>query len=42
MSVYCSNNKDLQWVIFEGDVYDVKEYIPLHPGGADLIEPLLG
>lgn len=34
-----SNNKV---VIFEGVVYNVKDYLPEHPGGGDLIEALLG
>lgn len=29
-------------VIFEGIVYDVKDYIGGHPGGSQLIEPYLG
>lgn len=29
-------------VIFENVVYDVKEYMPEHPGGADYIGDLLG
>lgn len=29
-------------VIFEGTVYNVKDYLPDHPGGGDLIEALLG
>jgi len=31
-----------KWVIFEGNVYDVETYLPLHPGGSDMIEPHLG
>jgi cytochrome b involved in lipid metabolism len=31
-----------KYVIFEGSVYDVTEYIGAHPGGTDKIEPLLG
>ena len=34
-----ANNKV---VIFEGVVYNVKDYLPQHPGGGDLIEALLG
>ena len=40
--VYCQKNPSLKWVIFEGDVYDVAEYLPLHPGGSDMIEPYIG
>lgn len=29
-------------IIFENVVYDVKEYMPEHPGGADYISNLLG
>jgi len=29
-------------VIFEGVVYDIAEYLPQHPGGAELIVPYLG
>lgn len=31
-----------QIIIFEGSVYDVKEYMPTHPGGGDLIQNLIG
>ena len=31
-----------QYVIFQGIVYDVEEYLPTHPGGRELIEPELG
>jgi cytochrome b involved in lipid metabolism len=27
---------DDAWVIFEGNVYDITKFIPLHPGGASL------
>lgn len=30
------------WVAIEGDVYDLTEWIPQHPGGADRIEALCG
>ena len=30
------------WVIFEGTVYDVERYMPLHPGGSDMIEKYMG
>jgi len=29
-------------VIFEGKVYDVKEYMPNHPGGEEYLEKNLG
>ena len=29
-------------IIFEGSVYDVTDYIGVHPGGTDKIEPLVG
>ena len=29
-------------IIFEGVVYDVKDYMPEHPGGSSYIENLLG
>jgi predicted heme/steroid binding protein len=31
-----------KYVIFEGSVYDVTDYIGVHPGGTDKIEPLVG
>ncbi len=31
-----------KFVIFEGSVYDVTDYIGVHPGGTDQIEPYLG
>ena len=39
---YCAKNGDLKWVIFEGMVYDVTNYLPLHPGGSEQIDPYLG
>ncbi len=33
---------DRKFVIFEGSVYDVTDYIGSHPGGRDKIEPLVG
>ena len=38
----CENSPNLQYVLFEGIVYDVSEYMSIHPGGADLIEEYLG
>ncbi len=31
-----------KYVIFEGSVYDVTDYIGVHPGGTDKIEPYVG
>ena len=31
-----------KYVIFEGSVYDVTDYIGVHPGGTDKIEPYIG
>lgn len=31
-----------KYIIFEGSVYDVTDYIGVHPGGTDKIEPLVG
>jgi len=40
---YYQKDKDNnQVVIFEGVVYDVKDYMPDHPGGGELIGNLLG
>lgn len=39
---HCKSNGNLAWIIFEGIVYDVKEYLHKHPGGQDLILPYLG
>jgi len=39
---YCQKKPDLKWVIFEGDVFDVMDYLPLHPGGSDMIDPYIG
>lgn len=40
---YYNKDKDAnQVIIFEGVVYDVKDYMPEHPGGGDLIAKLLG
>ena len=29
-------------IIFEGTVYEIADYMSQHPGGSDMIEPLLG
>jgi cytochrome b involved in lipid metabolism len=39
---YQKDKEANQVVIFEGTVYNVKDYLPDHPGGGDLIEALLG
>lgn len=39
---YQQSHQELKLVIFEGSVYDVCTYLPLHPGGSDMIEPYLG
>ena len=33
--------KGRKWTIIEGDVYDITDYIPTHPGG-QLIESIVG
>ena len=40
--LYKSDKKSNQIVIFENNVYDVKDYMPGHPGGGELIEEHLG
>ena len=30
-----------KYVIFEGSVYDVTDYLVLHPGGSDKLEPYI-
>ena len=42
MSFYNENKENNKVVIFKGKVYDVKEYLPEHPGGEDYIANLLG
>jgi cytochrome b involved in lipid metabolism len=39
---YCKANPSLEWVIYQGLVYDVKEYLPQHPGGKEIVTPLIG
>ena len=39
---YQKDKENNQVIIFEGVVYDVKDYMPEHPGGGDLIGNLLG
>jgi len=34
--VAAHSTPDDAWVIFQGDVYDITKFIPLHPGGAVL------
>lgn len=40
MDLYKKEGKHV--VIYQGTVYDVTEYMPTHPGGADYIENELG
>ncbi|CDW91265.1 fatty acid-2 hydroxylase [Stylonychia lemnae] len=42
VSQYQEQNPDLKLVIFEGVVYNINEYINLHPGGIDILQNLLG
>ena len=42
LKLFESDKKSNQIVIFEGVVYDVKDYMPDHPGGGELIEEHLG
>ena len=42
LNYYQEDKDNNQVIIFEGIVYDVKEYIPEHPGGPDYIADLLG
>lgn len=42
MAYYQQDKENHKVVIFEGKVYDVKEYMPDHPGGSDYIETNLG
>lgn len=39
---FCFVNPSKKWVLFEGKVYDVEDYINVHPGGADNIEDYIG
>jgi len=39
---YNSDKENNAVVIFDGVIYDVKEYMANHPGGLDAIEDLLG
>lgn len=36
------NSKEDCWVVFEGKVYDLTDFIPRHPGGEDKIIPQCG
>lgn len=42
LEYYEQDKENNQVVIFENVVYDVKEYMPEHPGGADYIGKNLG
>jgi cytochrome b involved in lipid metabolism len=38
-----SHNKETDcWIAYQGNVYDVTDYVPIHPGGAAQIVPLCG
>ena len=32
------NNEDDCWTIIDGNVYDITEYIPRHPGGREILQ----
>lgn len=36
------NNSESAWVAIDGDVYDVTKFLPMHPGGAMLLEAYCG
>lgn len=42
LDLYLQDKEKNKLVIFKGVVYDVKEYMPDHPGGGELIEEHLG
>jgi cytochrome b involved in lipid metabolism len=42
MQYYLDDKEDHQVVIYGGNVYDVKEYAPNHPGGDKYITDRLG
>ena len=42
MTLYQADPQNNKFVVFEGKVYDVKEYMPDHPGGAEYLENNLG
>ena len=37
LQVQRHNNRDSCWVIVEGEVYDVTDFLEEHPGGANII-----
>ena len=39
---YCEQHPDLKWIVYDGEVYDVNDYLPLHPGGSDMIDVYIG
>ncbi len=42
-SELASHNKENDcWIAYQGGVYDVTDYVPIHPGGAAQIVPLCG
>lgn len=42
MKMFKEDEENNQIIIFEGTVYNVKEYLPNHPGGDGEILPYLG
>ncbi|MGV8172107.1 MAG: cytochrome b5 domain-containing protein [Candidatus Woesearchaeota archaeon] len=36
------NSEDDCWIAYDGNVFDVTDYVPMHPGGASKIVPLCG
>ncbi|MGV8141177.1 MAG: cytochrome b5 domain-containing protein, partial [Candidatus Woesearchaeota archaeon] len=36
------NSEDDCWISYDGNVFDVTDYVPMHPGGASKIVPLCG
>ena len=36
------NTEDDCWIAYQGNVYDVTDYVPMHPDGAAQIVPLCG
>jgi cytochrome b involved in lipid metabolism len=36
-----NNKKKIKWVIYETLIYNISDYLDLHPGGSDMIEPFI-
>lgn len=36
------NSSDDAWIIIKGTVYDVTKFVPTHPGGKEILLPILG